>query len=79
MGLTAEQALILGERVFDFDIPRQHRGIGRNAHALRRFPFRYQKIPNTVFRHDAGRLLCQSAPQVFRPLYIVSAHIGTIR
>jgi hypothetical protein len=72
--LAAEQALVLGERVFDLDIPGQHRCDVRDAHALRRLALRDQKVPNTVLRHDSRSFLCQRAPQVVRSRWIMSAH-----
>jgi hypothetical protein len=60
--LAAKQALILRERFLYLHVPRQHRGDVRDPHALGRFAFRYQKIPNAVFRHDSRSFLCQRAP-----------------
>ena len=54
--------LIFRERLFYLHVPGQHRRDVRDPHALGRFTFRYQKIPNAVLRHDSRSFLCQRAP-----------------
>ena len=63
MTAGVEQALIFGQRIFDFGVARQRAAVG-DAEALGRLALGGQEIMNTVLRHDARRLLGERAAQV---------------
>ena len=61
---AAEQPVVLGQRVFDLAVLRQHRPVG-DAEALGGLALGREEIPDAVFRHDARGFLRERTPQVF--------------
>ena len=60
---AAEQPVILGERVFDLAILRQHRSIG-NTETLGGLALGGEEIADAMLRHDPRGFLRERAPQV---------------
>ncbi|MGO9037809.1 MAG: hypothetical protein ACLPX1_17490 [Steroidobacteraceae bacterium] len=67
MRIAAEQALMLAQRSFDFDVFGQY-GDVVDAEPVGRFALGLPEIPYAVLGHDARRFLSQSAAQVLGAL-----------